>query len=210
MNQVLHWRVRNLTPPHRLPQCSAPLRWPCLAARSRSPRWPCLAALQERPLGLWKRAGGVCNRRGCCRAGSSSSQRKSRSSQKMNCGLLCPRQPPPPVTQTPSPDRATPIVAVGSNLERPTMHTVFTDLRIYAPPSPSRRPTRGRASLNQNVAGMFVDEIALYLTKRHQNHLFASARRWNGTELAPEAREDFFDKCTPVYPLPCGTGSVPA
>ena len=30
---------------------------------------------------------------------------------------------------------------------------VFTDLRIYPPPSPSRRPTRGRASANQNVAG---------------------------------------------------------
>ena len=29
----------------------------------------------------------------------------------------------------------------------------FTDLRIYPPPSPSRRPTRGRGSPNQNVAG---------------------------------------------------------
>ena len=30
----------------------------------------------------------------------------------------------------------------------------FTDLRIYPPPSPSRQPTRGRASTNQVVAGM--------------------------------------------------------
>ena len=30
---------------------------------------------------------------------------------------------------------------------------VFTDLRISPPPSPSRRPTRGRGSMNQVVAG---------------------------------------------------------
>ena len=31
---------------------------------------------------------------------------------------------------------------------------VFTDLRIYAPPSPSRGPTPRHVSPNQNVAGM--------------------------------------------------------
>ena len=34
-----------------------------------------------------------------------------------------------------------------------TVSNGFTDLRIYPPPSPSRRPTRGRGSGNQVVAG---------------------------------------------------------